>query len=170
MREFFLRTERLGFGLWSAGDLDLAMTLWGDAKVSALLGGPFSPEQVEARLRAEIEGMEGRGVQYWPVFALSDGDLVGCAGLRPYGNDEGILELGIHLRPGYWRQGIAEEAARAVIGYGFGMPAVKAIFAGHHPANAGSRRLMEKLGFRYTGEEYYPPMGMDHPSYLLTRF
>jgi len=43
-----------------------------------------------------------------------------------------------------------------------------ALFAGHNPRNESSRLMLTKLGFRYTHDEYYPPTGLQHPSYLLT--
>jgi len=43
------------------------------------------------------------------------------------------------------------------------------LFAGHHPENHASRRILSKLGFRLTHEEFYPPTGLLHPSYLLPR-
>ena len=75
--------------------------------------------------------------------------------------------MGVHLRPEYWGQGLAQEAGRAVINLAFETLAVKSLFAGHHPENTASRRLIEKLGFHFTHEEFYPPTGLNHPSYLL---
>jgi ribosomal-protein-alanine N-acetyltransferase len=164
-RTYFLTTDRLGFGYWQQGDSALAMTLWGDPRVSAMIGGPFTAAQVAARLSHEIAAMIARQVQYWPVFLLEDGDLVGCAGVRPYRED--ILELGFHLRPEYWGQGLAEEAARAVIGWAFETLGVRSLFAGHHPANTASEHLLRKLGFRFTHQEIYPPTGLLNPAYLL---
>jgi len=34
------------------------MSLWGDPEVTKYLGGPFSPQQVKARLENEIATME----------------------------------------------------------------------------------------------------------------
>jgi [ribosomal protein S5]-alanine N-acetyltransferase len=31
------------------------------------------------------------------------------------------------------------------------------------------RQLLAKLGFHYTHDEFYPPTGLQHPSYLLMR-
>jgi [ribosomal protein S5]-alanine N-acetyltransferase len=166
-RTYFLNTERLGFSHWSEDDLALAMTLWGDPRVSAWIGGPFTAEQVSARLNREIEMFLTCKVQYWPVFLLKDGELAGCAGLRPYGNDQQIQELGFHFRPQYWGQGIAQEAARAVIAFAFETLALKGLFAGHHPENTASERLLRKLGFRFTHREIYPPTGLLNPAYLL---
>jgi ribosomal-protein-alanine N-acetyltransferase len=101
------------------------------------------------------------------VFSLQNNELAGCAGLRPYGSSEDVFELGVHLRPSYWGQGIALEAARAVIAYAFEHMAAKSLFAGHHPANLESAILLRKLGFSFTHEEFYPPTGRNHPSYLL---
>lgn len=104
------------------------------------------------------------------MFLLADDEFAGCAGLRPYKLEERIYELGFHVRAAHWRKGLAQEAALAMIAFAFGNIRANALFAGHHPANEASRRVLEKLGFRFTHEELYPPTGLNHPSYLLTKF
>jgi ribosomal-protein-alanine N-acetyltransferase len=172
-KQYFLETERLGFRSWSQQDLPLALALWGDPEVTRLIGGPFSPSKVEEKLRQEIAWQEAHRMQYWPIFLLATGEHVGCAGLRPhtppYEPDEWLPELGFHLLTSFWGKGLAEEASRAVIEYGFSVLGAKNIFAGHHQENAVSKHLLEKLGFRYTHEEFYPPTGLMHPCYLLDR-
>lgn len=165
--DYFLRSARLGFRCWSRDDLPLALALWGDHRVTQFIGGPFSPEQIEHRLTKENDMLQEHHFQYWPVFLLSDGQHVGCAGLRPYRPAEKIHELGFHLRPEFWGQGLAEEAARAVMAYAFETLNAKALSAGHHPANASSRHILEKLGFHFTHEEFYAPCGSQIPYYLL---
>jgi hypothetical protein len=44
-----------------------------------------------------------------------------------------------------------------------------ALFAGHHPENTASPKILSRLGFRYERHELYPPSGLVHPSYLLRR-
>jgi ribosomal-protein-alanine N-acetyltransferase len=163
-------TDRLVFVTWQEGDAVLAMGLWGDPEVTALLvaGQPWTREEVLGRLGAEIACEREHGVQYWPVFLKAGGEHVGCCGLRPRDPDRGIWELGAHLRGKFWGQGLAAEAARAVIRFAFQELGAAALFAGHHPDNAASRRLLEGLGFRCTHREFYPPTGSEHPSYLLT--
>lgn len=165
---FVLESARLRFRAWSEADLELAHGLWGDEAVTRLIGGPFSCAQVRERLERERASLEGFGVQYWPVFLREGGEHVGCCGLRPYRVEEGVYEIGFHIRSAHWGQGYASEAARAVIAFAFETLRASELFAGHHPANEGSRRLLEKLGFRYTHHEYYPPTGLEHPSYRLT--
>jgi RimJ/RimL family protein N-acetyltransferase len=165
---YFLQSERLGFRPWSETDMELATALWGDPEVTKLIGGPFSREQVQERLSHEIATMRSHSIQYWPIFLLATDEHVGCCGLRPYKSEEGICEIGVHLRKEYWGAGYAPEATLAVMEYAFSTLGVKGLFAGHNPANEASRRVLEKLGFRYTHDEYYPPTGLNHPSYILT--
>jgi RimJ/RimL family protein N-acetyltransferase len=168
-RRYFLTSERLGFSHWLTSDMSLAHELWGNAEVTSLIGGPFSAEQVEQRLNREIASMRAYNVQYWPVFLLESDQHAGCAGLRPYRLDQQVYELGFHFRLEYWGRGLAQEAGRAVIAFAFEQLGASALFAGHHPANAASSRVLTKLGFRFTHEEFYSPTGLKHPSYLLRR-
>lgn len=166
---YFLKTARLGLRLWSAEDLPLAVALWGNPEVTRLIGGPFSLAQIRERLDREIASMQAHQVQYWPMFVLTGNEHAGCGGLRPYRPENQIFELGIHLRPAYWGQGLAVEAGHALIRFAFETLGANGLFAGHHPANTASRKVIEKLGFRFTHNEFYAPTGLKHPSYLLER-
>ena len=164
---YFLKTLRLGFRLWSLGDLRLAVSLWGDTRVTRLIGGPFSEKQIQERLAGEITSMDALRVQYWPIFLLAGGDFAGCCGLRPCKSEEKIYELGFHLRPAYWGKGFALESAQGVIAHAFDSLKAQKLLAGHHPENVASRHVLEKLGFRFTHEELYAPTGRLHRCYLL---
>jgi RimJ/RimL family protein N-acetyltransferase len=168
---YFLRTQRLGLRCWREDDLELAVSLWGDPEVTRLIDarGRLTPDDVGARLRQEIACEREHGVQYWPMFLLEGGEHVGCCGLRPRAGPGPVYELGVHVRSRHWRRGFAEEAAGAVIGHAFTRLGASGLFAGHNPGNHASRGLLQKLGFRHTHDELYPPTGLQHPSYLLPR-
>jgi len=165
----FLTTKRLGFRCWSARDESLAVDLWCNAQVTALIGGPWTREVALERLAGEIEQQDRLGMPYWPIFMRADDRHVGCAGLRPYEAGPAIYEMGVHLLPEFWGQGIARETSEAIIPYAFGPLEAAAIFAGHHPQNAASGRLLKSLGFTYQGDKLYIPTGLMHPGYLLRR-
>jgi ribosomal-protein-alanine N-acetyltransferase len=170
MGDYFLQSARLGFRCWRDTDLQLAVNLWGDPAVTRYIAAhPYSPRNVQERLRAEIEAERSHRMQYWPVFLLATGAHIGCCGLRPRANRPETPELGVHVVARHWRQGYASEAASRVIEYAFTLGGVQAIFAGHNPENGASRRLLLRLGFVYTGDEFYAPTGLQHPSYLLLR-
>ena len=166
---YFLKSMRLGFRCWSRDDLPLARELWGDIEVTRFFGGPFSCEEVGQRLEREIIRMNTHGFQYWPIHLLSDNEHVGCCGLRPYRPEGQVHELGFHLRPKYWGRGLALEAARAVIPFAFERIGAKGLSAGHHPGNLASKKVLEKLGFRYTHDEFFEAIGINIPYYLLTQ-
>jgi RimJ/RimL family protein N-acetyltransferase len=166
---YFLKTERIGFRCWTADDLPLALDLWADPQVTDLIADLGRPSSFQARdrLAQEIANQLSLGIQYWPIFLLDSGAHLGCCGLRPYRPEERIYELGAHLRPTYWGNGYATEAARAVLTHAFGPFGAAGLFARHHPKKDGSRRLVTRLGFRYTYDEFLPQTGLNHPSYFL---
>lgn len=167
-RPYLFESERLGFGLWTPLDVPLARQLWGDPQVTRLFGGPFSDEAILERFELQMQHYGERGIAYWPLFRLSDGEFVGCCGLKPHPDPE-TLELGFHLRPAFWGQGYASEAARAVIQFAFGQLGVERLFAGHHPDNHDSKRVLVRLGFEYVGVEHFPPTDLMHLCYELKR-
>lgn len=171
MREFFINTERLGFSVWSEKDISDAIELWGNREVTRFIvaDGKMSEDQVLQRLKKEIETYNNFNIQYWPVYLLETNQNIGCCGLRPYDSEKNILEMGIHLKEKYWGKGFAQEVCSAVIEYAFNALDINAIFAGHNPKNTASAHLLKKLGFKYTHDEFYPPTGLYHPSYLITK-
>jgi ribosomal-protein-alanine N-acetyltransferase len=164
---YFLTTTRLGFRCWSADDLPLARKIWGDSLVTRFVGGPFSDDQVRERLNREIARMAAHSVQYWSIFLLDSGDHVGCAGMRTRKPEEGVFSLGFYLRPEYWRRGFAVESGAAVVTHAFGKLGIRELFAGHHPKNFASGKVLAKLGFTFTHKELYPPTGLMHFAYSL---
>ena len=65
--------------------------------------------------------------------------------------------------------GLASEAARAVIAHAFENLGASALFAGHHPDNTASEKVLRKLGFAETRSEFFEGTGLVHPAYLLPR-
>lgn len=168
MRNYFLKSERLGFRFWTADDLPLAASLWGNPEVTRLfVKEPLTDWQVRERLERELENARLYGVQYWPAFTLDAGLFTGCCGLRPCEGDDHMYELGYHLIPDAWGRGFATEAGEAVVRYAFSKPGIHRLCAGHHPENHASGRVLLKLGFTRTGETFFEPTGLLHPSYLL---
>lgn len=165
---YFLRSARLGLRTWTPADLGIVQRLWGDARVTRLIGGPFTDREIRERLALEIANGETLGIQYWPAFRLEDDAFVGCCGFRPH-PAPGALELGFHLLPEHWGRGFAGEAARLALAHAFASLGAPAVYAGHHPENDRSRALLERLGFQRIGEELYPPTGRLHPTYGLDR-
>lgn len=172
-RSYFMETARLTFGYWEAGDEALATALWGDREVTRYISKDgYTPGQIRERWQKERENRKYYGLQYWPLFLRNSQEFIGCCGLRafdyvPNDLEKDTYELGFHLKKAYWGQGYAREAAEAVIRHAFDRLGARYLFAGHHPENRDSERLLKKLGFHATGKVFYPPTGLTHPAYRL---
>jgi [ribosomal protein S5]-alanine N-acetyltransferase len=164
------RTVRLIARSWQIEDLPLAMELWGDPAVTALFDsrGKLTEAQVQEKLCAEIERERSTGVQYWALFDHRNGDFVGCSGLRRwiYTVNEADFEVGFHLVKRYWGRGFGTEAALGALEYGWEKLQLSRVYAGHHPNNRASEKILKKLGFEFTGSVFYRPTGLLHPSYI----
>ena len=96
---------------------------------------------------AEFE--RGAGVTF-AITLRENGELVGAIGL---GLEPELRSgvLGYWIGVPYWNRGYATEAARAVIGYGFGALDLERISATYFTRNPASGRVMEKTGMRHEG-------------------
>ena len=164
------KTERLVARSWQREDLPLAMQLWGDPAVTAFIDARrrLTEAQVLEKLDAEIERERSKGVQYWALFDHRNGDFVGCGGLRPwvYTEGEADFEVGFHLVKRAWGKGFGTEAGRGALEFAWQKLRLPKVYAGHHPDNRASERVLKKLGFEFVETVFYEPTGLMHPSYV----
>jgi len=73
--------------------------------------------------------------------------VVGTCGLRTRGLPPGVAEFGVELAPACWGRGLAHEAARALLAWGFGERGLAEVRADTVGGNARVARLLERLGF-----------------------
>jgi [ribosomal protein S5]-alanine N-acetyltransferase len=146
------------------------MEFWGDPAVIALIDsrGKLTEAEVQEKLYAEIEREKSCGVQYWALFDHRNRDFVGCGGLRPwvYTPGEANFEVGFHLVKRCWGKGFGTEAALGALEYAWEELELSKVYAGHHPDNRASAKILEKLGFEFIEHVFYKPTGLMHPSYV----
>ncbi|GAB2025415.1 hypothetical protein OfM1_14860 [Lactovum odontotermitis] len=165
---YFLTSKRIAFSKWQETDFPLAKQLWQDSDVTKFIyaDGPLTSQEVAERLETEMTSEKKHAVQYYPIFNLENDEFIGCCGFRPFSAEGGDdLEMGFHLRKKFWGAGFTYEAGSAVLEYARGKFPDKRIYAGHAPDNLASRKVLEKLGFVYFKDSFYPPTGRFHPSY-----
>lgn len=125
--------------------------LYGDAEVRKYTGGVSTEDETRKYIQRYIEGQRSNGHAYWAVTERHSGKLIGEAGLKPL-NDEGPeVELGYAFGKAYWGCGYAMEAASAVLDAAFGDLGLERVIATVDPANTGSRKVLEELGFSSAG-------------------
>jgi len=87
----------------------------------------------------------------WATVLKAEESYVGRCGLYPHlkGEDRVPEEavLGLYLARAFWGRGLATEAGRAFVEFGFGVLGLKRIVTAVDVRNEASVRVLEKLGF-----------------------
>jgi hypothetical protein len=72
----------------------------------------------------------------------------------------------VHNRKRCWGKGFATEAAFGALEYAWEKLRLSQVYAGHHPHNRASEKILKKLGFEFIENVFYEPTGWMHPSYV----
>lgn len=146
-------TARLRLRHFTVADIDVYhAVIHNDPEVMRyMVGGQPRPRERTAAMIARVGGWwltHRYGV--WAVEQRADGALLGHCGLTQ-DPDTGEIELAYALARHAWGQGLATEAARACLRYGFETLGMGRVIALAEPENVASRRVMEKAGMHYEG-------------------
>jgi RimJ/RimL family protein N-acetyltransferase len=104
------------------------------------------------------------------VAELRDtGEVVGRVGFLATEIDESAnAELHYHLAPDAWGSGLATEATRAVLEWGFEVGRLERVVAAIHPDNHASRRVAEKCGLTFWKEMELQDSGLFQVYYAVS--
>jgi RimJ/RimL family protein N-acetyltransferase len=174
-----VETPRLLLRPWRAGDLEPLAALCADPEVMRHIGSgqTLTPADTATFLAAVGRHWEQHGFGLWAVEVREDaggrpGEAVGFAGLAIPAFLPAVLpavECGWRLAREWWGRGLATEAARASIAWGWdrlGLARVLSIIA---PGNERSVRVARKLGMRRGADRVHPATGARLWVYELER-
>jgi len=145
-----LETERLLLRPFRATDAAAVAALagnWDVARMLARVPHPYTCEMAEAWIATHVPSWHG-GAEH--VFCIEHySEVAGCIGLQR--SREAIYELG------YWLgtlvgEGVGDRAARCVVRFAFDALGADQLVAGNFTDNTASGRVLEKCGFRYSGD------------------
>lgn len=161
-----LQGPRLILRPWRPEDLDPLFAINGDAESMRHFPAVMTRAESDAWAARMQAHFAAHGWGFWVVEERGGAPFLGVVGLMnipwqaPF---TPAVEVGWRIAPAFRRRGIAEEAARMAIGFGFGTLGLDAIVAFTAPGNAASWRLMERLGMRPAGEFDHPRLAEGHP-------
>lgn len=149
-------TPRLALRRWAVDDLEVLSEAIADSvdhlrpwMAWASLEPASSASRLEM-LEAFTRDWEAGGDAVYGVFM---GDtVVGGAGLHRRGGPT-VLEIGYWLHVDHTRSGYATELAAALAATGLQQPGIDRIEIHHDEANVASRRVPERLGFQFAGQQ-----------------
>ncbi len=87
----------------------------------------------------------------WALIHRADDRMIGTCGFTSFNLPSDVGEIGYVLNPAYHGQGLATEAVRAVMSFGFRELSLHRIEAHFIEGNDASRRLMERVGMQFEG-------------------
>ncbi len=87
----------------------------------------------------------------WSLVSKEDGHMIGTCGFTSFNCPSDSAEIGYVLHPAYQGQGLATEAVRRVLVFGFEELSLHRIEAHFIEGNHASRRLMERVGMSFEG-------------------
>lgn len=124
-----------------------------DPLVIAHYGVAYDSLEATQRQMDWFEEIRAAGTGVWWGICEPGGDaaLFGACGLNDIKAEHGRGELGYWLLPGHWGRGVATECVGAVLEHAFGKMGLHRVGADVEVDNHGSRRLLERLGFRLEG-------------------
>jgi ribosomal-protein-alanine N-acetyltransferase len=150
-----IETERLTLRALREDDAEALADIFSHPSVVRYSGGRSpSLEEVHEGILDHISGYyRSRGYGLFAVEFRDTGEVIGRVGFLTTDIDETAdAELHYHLAPEAWGDGLATEATRAVLEWGFGRGYFGRVIAAIHPENHASRRVAEKCGLTFWKE------------------
>lgn len=88
----------------------------------------------------------------WAVVTKAEGKMIGTVGFTSIDAANNTAEIGYVLNPAFWGKGIAAEAVKELLRFGFEGLSLSRISAVCMSKNAASLRVMEKCGMQIEGQ------------------
>ncbi len=144
-----LETNRLILRDWKLSDAQNLFEYASNPKIGPMAG--WKPhedisETIEI-IKMFIENDE------FAITLKPEDKVIGSVGWQKI--DKNTVEIGFVLDENFWGQGIMPEALKAVIKFLFDELMYENIMVGHFDFNYQSKRVIEKLGFKYLNSSEY---------------
>jgi RimJ/RimL family protein N-acetyltransferase len=127
---------------------------------------PADRARVDRIIAHHLDQWALRGLGWWALELRTRPGLIGCAGLE-FLPETGETEVAYLLGRDHWGQGLATEAARAALQFGFETLHLETIIGLTQPQNMASIHVLEKLGLTFVDRKVY--FGMEMNRYAAQR-
>ena len=148
------QTERLIIREFQVLDIEALAQIFAKPEVMQFSPtGVLSTKQTAVKIQSFLDSYQKKGYGKWAVIHRESGRLIGYCGIAVEeieGKPEN--ELGYRLDSDFWGQGLATEAAKASLEYGFDKLKFDYVLGIVEPENHGSIRVLEKVGMEFVKE------------------
>ena len=165
MKNVCIETDRLLLRSWIPEDLPLFTEMNKDARVMRYFPATLTDEQTESFYHRIQSEFERNGWGLYAVELKSTGTFIGYVGLHEIGFDADFtpgVEIGWRLSAEHHNQGLATEAAKAVLILAK-EKGLSELYSFTAKQNTPSERVMQKIGMTKVGEFENPNLSPDSP-------
>lgn len=166
-----LETARLVLRHQVIEDLDDLWTLYQNPNITRYIpDAPRTREEAREELEWHMHGHPRHPeLGLWATILKENGKFIGRCGLLPWDVD-GVheVEVAYTIAEEHWGQGLASEAAHAILKYGFETLNLSRLVSLIEPENIGSQKVAEKIGMKLEKKIQMPVNGVDYPVWIYS--
>ena len=159
MKEYILKTERLGLRNWLPSDEAPFIEMCKDEVVMRHFPKPLSAEESIALIRRLQNHFDVYGYCYFAVDILETDEFIGFTGLANQTWESEFtpcVDIGWRLKQSAWGKGFATEAAQSCLDVSNSMFGIPEVLAFATNTNTASEQVMKKIGMQYIGNVQHP--------------
>lgn len=158
-----LETSRLSLRYFTIRDKNSLIPILGDPKVMEFsIIGVHDSKQIRQFIEQRLLSYLEPGFGLYAIIHKQQDKLIGyCGFFVQQVNEYPEIEIGYRLAQQYWGQGLATEAARAVLAYGKQKYQFKRFACLIEPANTRSIGVAKKLGMKLEKKIIYHGLDVD---------
>lgn len=145
----YLQTARLQLRPLELGDARIVYHLRSSGVVGQFIERPKmeNEKQADKLIQQTLDAYKRQKAIAWTGILRDGRSIIGACGLNHIDHHNLRAEVGGELLPMYWGKGIAVEAFRAIIDFGFSKLGLHAIEGKVMAGNRGAIHILEKMGF-----------------------
>ena len=162
-------TPRLHLRAWDDERTTALAALQADAEIMRFIGaGPVDAERTAELVEEWTARWERDGFSLWAACDRTTGECIGRTGVtrHPYWESP---EVGWLFAKRSWGRGLATEAGRASVRFGFEVVGLDRIISVCRPENQRSEHVMRKLGMVHDRDDVHPTLGVAVRVYAIER-
>lgn len=149
-----IETDRLILRQYAYQDDDAMLKYWvADEKIQSLYSEPIytTKEAVKELLEKYITSYEKSDYYRWAIILKENNECIGQIAFFLVDSKNHFAEIEYCIGSEFQCKGLATEATKAVIAYGFNRINLHKVQICHKSINVPSKRVIEKSGFTYEG-------------------
>lgn len=117
---------------------------------------PFQNKSIEFYINFLNQKLksENNEIEFWIIRKKKDNTFIGTANLNQLASTS-MIQIGCHIKKNHWSEGYASETLTEILTFGIETKNLKEIFGVFELNNIASKKLLEKLNFKFSEKKIF---------------